>query len=183
MAAGLLWAVAAALAAGAQFGTVYTRRLTASGGDDRLISGFWQVRTTFNGTETTSLAVGGVTVLVATVVLVVASLLVFVTRQRWGAVVVGALGAGMVLNEALSSVVFALAVPDLESVGLGWCLIIGSAAASAAGFTVALTERAERWAGPHTAGAPFPPQQPPWPPQQPPAYGAPARPGFPPDAS
>lgn len=170
VAAGLLWAFAAVLALGAQFGAIHTRHLASSDGDDRMITGFWQVRTTFNGSETSTLALGGVTVLIATVVLVVASLLVFVTRQRWGAAVVGALGAGMVLNQAVSNVVFVLAVPGLESVGSGWWLIIGAATVALAALTVALTERPDRPAGPYPVGAPFPP----------PDHGAPARPGVPP---
>jgi hypothetical protein len=105
VAAGLLWAFAAALAVGAQFGDIYRSRVTWSMGDDERIVGFWQSHSILNGEEKlSSPAFGGVSVLVAVAVLAVASLLVFVTRRRWGAVIVGTLGAGMMLDEVVSYV-------------------------------------------------------------------------------
>jgi hypothetical protein len=178
VAAGLLWAFAAALAVGAQFGEIY-REPWGDGSADLLITTFWWSRSIIAGQVFNTLAPAGVSALVASAVLAAASLLVFASRRRWGATVVGALGVGMMLDEAVSYTSAGIG-KGLASLGLGWWLIVGAGVVAVAGFAVALTERTDRSAGPQPIAAPFPSPQPPWPPQQPPIYGAPAQPQFPP---
>jgi hypothetical protein len=179
VAAGLLWALAAAVAIGAQFGDIYRTRVTWSRSDqDQMITGFWQSRSIFDGQETIHPAFNGVSVIVAIAALAVASLLVFVTRRRWGAVVVGALGTGMMLDEVVSYATVGATNDESTSLGPGWWLIIGAAVVAVAGFVVALTERGGHSVGPYSMTAPFPPLQPPQPPQHPPTYGPPPQPGF-----
>jgi hypothetical protein len=178
--AGLLWAFAAVLAVGAQYADIYSRRITWSPNtQDHAVVGLWQSRFITSQQEVSTPAFDGVPVLVAIAVLAVASLLVFVTRRRWGAVAVGALGAGMILDQAASYVT--IAVTDEAFAGLrpGWWLIIGAATVAIAGFAVALTERAGEPAGPYPTAAPFPQPQPHWP-HQAPTYGPPAPSGPPP---
>jgi hypothetical protein len=177
VAAGLMWALAAALAIGSQFGDIYRTRVTWSRSDDDVvITGFWQSRSVFNGNEAVEPAFNGASVLVAITALVVASVLVFVTLPRWGALVAGALGAGMMLDEAVSYVTVAVTNDDNTRVGPGWWLIVGAAVMAVAAFVVALTERRGRPVRPHPAAPPYPPPPPPWPSQQASVWGPPPGP-------
>jgi hypothetical protein len=175
VAAGLMWALAAVLAIGSQFGDIYRTRVTWSRSDDDVvITGFWQSRSVFNGNEAVQPAFNGASVVVAITALVVASVLVFVTLPRWAGLVAGALGAGMMLDEAVSYVTVAVTNDDDTRVGPGWWLIVGAAAMAVAAFVVALTER-RRPVWPHPAAG-LPPPPPPWPSQQAPVWAPPPGP-------
>ncbi|WP_165960616.1 hypothetical protein [Actinocrispum wychmicini] len=118
----------------------------------------------------------GVTVILEVVVLLAAGLLAIASRRRWAPVVVGALGTGLVITEALSWAVNPLS-PDsnITSLRLGWWLIIVAGVVALAALVIALVVR------PRPQGyAPPPPR---WEPPTP-RYGIPVQqaPGAPPPA-
>lgn len=171
--AGMLWAVAAAFAVGAQFGLLYRQ------GNPPFEIWFWWSRLIVFGERTgqDSPSLGGVGVLVATVVLVVAALLVFVTRRRQPAMIMGTFGAGMMLDRWIAYLTLVIELAgdrQLVKVGLGWWLLSIAALVAIAGFIVALTEQASQPASPQPTWSPVPAPQPPWPPPHPgpPDYGS-----------
>jgi len=171
--AGLLWAVAGGLGIGAQFGDVYRDQV---GTGSVWIFGLWRQGTVSAGNESLDFAPYGVTALIATVLLLVATVLVFTIRGKWGVAIVGTFGSAMMFDEAVSYGISGLVDRGLGSVGPAWWLILGAGIVAVIGLVVALAERSAAWAAP-LPGWPSPP---PWPPHQAPHHGGPVQPGPPP---
>jgi hypothetical protein len=170
--AAVFWVAAAALAVGATFLDFYEQAL-AGDTHAQFNSSFWKIRTIYDGNELSSSSVLlGVTVIIAAVVLVVAALFAFVSMRRWLAVVTGALGTGMLLNESLGWVLFA-ANGEGVTLKLGWWLLVAAAVAALAGFAIALAERT-RPVQLRPYAPPPPPPPPRWEPQTP-RYGIPVQ--------
>jgi hypothetical protein len=173
VAAGLIWPVAAALAVVATFFDLYHSR---SGPVD-YSPGFWKQVTTTGSRDVPGGHVPyGVTVVVAAAVVLVAALLVFISRQRRVGMVVGTFGTGMLVAEAVHWTVILLTNPPGSTViasRLGFWLLIAAAVVGLVALVFAAAERG-RPVGPTGYGPPRPQQPPRWEPPTP-RYGVPAQ--------
>ncbi|ALG12751.1 hypothetical protein [Kibdelosporangium phytohabitans] len=165
---GLLWLVAAGLGIGSTFPVVFTRYFQSG---FRIDTAYWQTRTEgLNDEPIVGTTYLGVPVVLAAVVLVGACLVALLSTRRWGAIVAGTFGTGILVDSALTWW-FGMATPESEDdqsrieVGTGLVLITVATVVALAALVLALAERAR----PQYAPAPYyqPPHQPTHPPMRP----------------
>jgi hypothetical protein len=139
-------------------------------------TGFWSQSVTSGGREIPSPQIlQGVSLVLGAVLVLLGGLLLLVSRRRWAGVVVGAFGAGALLNNAVYLTMAVVAVRPSQvtfSLKLGFWLMAASAVVAVVGLVVALVGNA-RPARPPVA---YPPQPPPprWEPQTP-RFGIPVQ--------
>nr|CEL17021.1 hypothetical protein [Kibdelosporangium sp. MJ126-NF4] len=179
--AGLLWLVAAGLGVGSTFADVLHRSYDQ---DFRLETGYWETRSAPAEAEATvQTTYYGIPVILAAVLMVLAFLVVLLTTRRWGAIVAGAFGTGVLLDSALTwylgLATTGTAEDDRSQTELKAGLILVTVAAVVALFALllALLERTRPVYAPvpHYGPPPMRPLRPPpprWEPETP-SYGVP----------
>lgn len=170
--AGLLWLVAGALAGGA---TVFDLYLVRQPRGIEQVTGFWSQSVTSNGRVIPGGQVlYGVSLVLGAALVLVGALLALASRQRWPGVVVGAFGAGALLDDTVRWVIVFVSSRPAEVVlspRLGFWLAAAAAVVAVVGLVVALAP--VRPAG-YPPQPPPPPQPPRWEPQTP-RFGIPVQ--------
>ncbi|ONI70664.1 hypothetical protein ALI144C_49530 [Actinosynnema sp. ALI-1.44] len=161
---GVLWLVAAGLGVGSTFPVVYSRLYQR---DFRFDSGYWQSRTDGpNDEPVVTTTYFGVPVILAAVLLVVACLVALLSARRWGAIVSGAFGTGVLVDSTLTWYVGMITPessddPTRVEVGTGLILVTAATVIALFALVLALAERVR------PVHAPPPYYQPTHPPMQP----------------
>ncbi|CAM3500251.1 hypothetical protein KIPE111705_11370 [Kibdelosporangium persicum] len=164
--AGLLWLVAAGLGVGATFGDILVQDF---GEGSSFRTGFWTQGPIQDGRQVEDQAAYyGVEIVIAAAFLLLAFLLVLLSRRRWAPVVAGTFGSGMYLASALTWTVTLPSAAGEPSPKLGLWLFIGAAVLALIGLGVALAERARPMQHQQQSRFMPPPPRPMRPPQPPP---------------
>lgn len=166
--AGLLWLSAAGLAVGATFADIVIYQFAGDG--SLFVVGFWrQYGLTADGQENSPGTIYyGASEVAGAALLLLATLLVFLSARRWAAMVAGALGTGMLVTAALTWFLTVLSEQANTTMYIQTGLwVLGSATGVALlAFSVSLFER-EKSAPAESAEFTLPPLPPVAPPQQP----------------
>jgi hypothetical protein len=191
--AGLLWLVAAGTAVAATFANIVI--YVFSGGESIFVVGFWrQYGLTVAGENSPGSIYYGAAEVSAAALLLLATLLAFLSARRWAAIAAGAFGTGMLVTSTLTWFLTALSgqAGNTTTIEPGLWTLTGATGVALVAFLVALTERGrpESRSSQEFYDAPTPPTGLPMAPQaqqhvrwepETPKYGIPVQQEQPPD--